>query len=80
MFARLTEGGGQKLFGQCPYGNNTFQKGASLGCVISSFVLMQLLNYPVCSCVYNDRKTCIERLMNFFIPLIGDRIQENILI
>ena len=22
--------GGLKLFGQCPYGNNTFQKGASL--------------------------------------------------
>ena len=29
-FARLTEGGGLKLFGQCPYRNNTFQKGASL--------------------------------------------------
>ena len=29
-FARLTEGGGLKLFGQCPYRANTFQKGASL--------------------------------------------------
>ena len=31
-FARLTEGGrgGLKLFGQCPYRTNTFQKGASL--------------------------------------------------
>ena len=28
--ARLTLGGGLKLFGQCPYGHNTFQKGASL--------------------------------------------------
>ena len=31
IFARLTEwGGGLKLFGQCPYRTNTFQKGASL--------------------------------------------------
>ena len=31
MFARLTEGGGAlKLFGQCPYRTNIFQKGASL--------------------------------------------------
>ena len=31
MFARLTEGGGGlKLFGQCPYRTNTFQKRASL--------------------------------------------------
>ena len=30
-FARLTEGGGGlKLFGQCPYRTNTFQKGTSL--------------------------------------------------
>ena len=28
-FARSTEGGGLKLFGQCPYRTNTFQKGAS---------------------------------------------------
>ena len=29
-FARLTEGGGLKLFRQCPYRTNTYQKGASL--------------------------------------------------
>ena len=29
-FARLTEGGGLKLFGQCPYRTKIFQKGASL--------------------------------------------------
>ena len=28
--ARLTVGGGLRLFGQCPYGHNTFQKGDSL--------------------------------------------------
>ena len=38
------------------YGNNTLQKAASLICV-TSFVLMQLLNYPVYTCVYNYRKT-----------------------
>ena len=30
IFARLTQGGGLKLFGQCPYRTNIFQKGASL--------------------------------------------------
>ena len=30
LFPCLTEGGGLKLFGQCPYRTNTFQKGASL--------------------------------------------------
>ena len=28
--ARLTVGGGLKLFGQCPYGHTTFQEGDSL--------------------------------------------------
>ena len=36
-FDRLTEGvGGLKLFGQCPYRTNTFQKGASLRIVCSA--------------------------------------------
>ena len=37
-FANLTEGGGRgglKLLRQCPYGGNTFQKGASLvACIL----------------------------------------------
>ena len=38
-FARSTEGGGLKLFGQCPYRTNTFQKGASLKSTCLNWIL-----------------------------------------
>ena len=37
-FARLTEEGGLKLFGQCPYRTNTFQKGASLRDAVKNYL------------------------------------------
>ena len=43
-FARLTEGRGAKLFGQCPYRTNTFQKGASLTLCIE---------FHACSALYS---------------------------
>ena len=69
MFACLTEGGGAKLFGQCPQRTDTFQQRASLNwicCFTGSFSYVSIL--------FQVERKCFARGCTFFsrVALLGN--------